>query len=85
VAVTSSLVEDFFARILVAPLGKFEPEESDRRWRRNSRTAGVARKILSAAGTDEYTVVANKKAHTLSRKSAIKAIGVYGVKNDCRF
>lgn len=51
------------------------------------RTAGEMRRMLSRSGAEEYSVVANRIAMTLSRKSVIRDAAVYGVKKerrDCR-
>lgn len=47
--------------------------------------AGEIKNMFNTSGADAYIVIANRMAHTLSRKSAAAAMGVYGVKKDWVF
>ena len=46
------------------------------------KTAGDTSKMFRSNGTEEYAVVAKSIAPTFRRKSVMKAIGWYGIKND---
>jgi hypothetical protein len=70
-----SVFDDFFD-VFAGPLAGV---------RNNSTKLGVMSERLNTNGADEYSVMANKKAQTLSRKSAARATGVEGVKNEFVF
>jgi hypothetical protein len=53
--------------------------------RKKSSRDGVMRKMLKTNGAELYRVMAKRIPQTLSKKSAVREMGVYGVKKLWRF